>query len=286
MYHDENDLHDEHQLSPTPYSHSLHEHDDHPSQHPNSPPVPHGSEDFSTQYQQQHHTSHQEQSGHNYIIHEQHPTPDKSAPELYVVNEQRVGRHNDANEYYPINQSQNPTSRDSYRQHPIHRHIQQHTSPHGKQHHYEHFERASRKRKRHAVDDHWQTNTISVGDKRIAGVSISKEMLMCTLYIISKLIFSEQCLLHCIYSKNKAVDNLGWPTLDGLVHFYSEGVQEHGYFMTTLRAVNICLKEVSVNHHINRHRAPGNFQSEQLFYNKFYSARDCFRSRTELRRVI
>lgn len=85
--------------------------------------------------------------------------------------------------------------------------------------------------------------------------------------------FSGQCLLHCIYSKNKALDNLGWPTLDGLVHFYSEGVQEHGYFMTTLRAVNVCLKEVSAKHHINRHKSPGKYQIEPLLCNEFYSIR-------------
>lgn len=159
VYHDENDLNDEHQ----PY------HDT--PQHHNNSPGGHSSNDFSTQY---HHqptsSSQQEPIGHNYIIHEQHSTP---APEHYVAYEQRDARHNVPEQHYPISQSQNPTSRDSYRQHPIHRHIEhmKQTSPHGKHHQYEMFDTVSRKRKRHAVDDHWQFNTVSVGDKRIAGVS-------------------------------------------------------------------------------------------------------------------
>lgn len=63
--------------------------------------------------------------------------------------------------------------------------------------------------------------------------------------------------MHCIYAKNNAVDKLGWPTLDGLVNFYSEGVHEHGYFMATLRAVDACLKGSSAKYHVNRHIAPG-----------------------------
>lgn len=177
VYHDENDLYDEHQLPATPYQHNLHEHHD-SSQHPNSPPDGHSSDHFKTQYKHQH-TSHQDQMGHSYIY-EQHPTPEHStsehsAPEHYVVNEQRVGRHNVPKEYYLINQSKNPTARVSYSQHPIHRHtehIQQHAIPHRKQFQYEIFDTATRKRKRHVVDDRWQSNTVSVGDKRIAGVSI------------------------------------------------------------------------------------------------------------------
>lgn len=188
VYHDQDDAH---QLSASPYpldhdiqshssSHSLHKPQD-PPQHPESPPDGHSPNDFSAQYH--HHTApHQDQIGHNYIIHEQHSTPDhESTPEHHIVYEQRDARHNFPKEHYPNRQSQNPISHDSYSQHPIHRHtkhIQQHTSPHGKQHQYEMFDTASRKRKRHAVDDHWQSNTVSVGDKRIAGVSILKQKLL------------------------------------------------------------------------------------------------------------
>lgn len=63
--------------------------------------------------------------------------------------------------------------------------------------------------------------------------------------------------MQCIYKKNHAVDQLGWPTLDGLVNFYSEGVNEHGYFMATLRAVDYCLKGSSAKYHVNRRSTPG-----------------------------
>lgn len=64
--------------------------------------------------------------------------------------------------------------------------------------------------------------------------------------------------MQCILEKNHAVDKLGWPTLDGLVNFYSEGVNEHGYFMATLRAVDYCLKGSSAKYHVNRRSTPGN----------------------------
>lgn len=63
--------------------------------------------------------------------------------------------------------------------------------------------------------------------------------------------------MQCIYEKNHAVDKLGWPTLDGLVNFHSEGVNEHGYFMATLRAVDHCLKGSSAKYHVNRRSTPG-----------------------------
>lgn len=164
VYHNENDLHDGNQ-----HPHSLHKPHE-PNQHPNSPSNVYSSD--STQHQ---HASHQEPIGHNYIIHEQHSTPPEYAPEHYIAYEQRDARHNVPKEHYHISQSQHPTSHDSYSQPPIHRHtdhIHQHTSPHGKQHQYEMFDTASRKRKRHAVDDGWQSNSVSKGDKLIAGVSI------------------------------------------------------------------------------------------------------------------
>lgn len=65
-------------------------------------------------------------------------------------------------------------------------------------------------------------------------------------------------MLHCVFVKNNAVNKLGWPTLDGLVNFYTEGVNEHGYFMATLRASDYCLKGASNKYNINRMLEAGN----------------------------
>lgn len=63
--------------------------------------------------------------------------------------------------------------------------------------------------------------------------------------------------MHCLYQKDHAIDaHTGYPTLDGLVNFYSDGVHEHGFFMATLRAVDFCLKGASHKYHINRHIKP------------------------------
>ncbi|XP_055842455.1 general odorant-binding protein 70, partial [Episyrphus balteatus] len=77
------------------------------------------------------------------------------------------------------------------------------------------------------------------------------------------------CLLHCVYAKNNAIDQMGWPTLDGLVDFYSEGVNEHGFFMATLRAVNQCLNVVTVKYHVNRRKLPEKGQSCDLAFDVF-----------------
>ncbi|XP_045493335.1 general odorant-binding protein 70 isoform X2 [Colias croceus] len=49
------------------------------------------------------------------------------------------------------------------------------------------------------------------------------------------------CLLQCVYRKVKAVDGYGFPTLEGLVSLYSDGVNERGYFMAVLDASRECL---------------------------------------------
>lgn len=57
--------------------------------------------------------------------------------------------------------------------------------------------------------------------------------------------------MHCLYEKDNAVDpHTGFPTLDGLVHFHSDGVHEHGFFMATLRAADSCLKGAANKYHI------------------------------------
>ncbi|XP_017027971.1 general odorant-binding protein 70 [Drosophila kikkawai] len=77
------------------------------------------------------------------------------------------------------------------------------------------------------------------------------------------------CLLHCVYARNNAIDHKGWPTLDGLVHFYSEGVDEHGFFMATLRAVNLCLRTMTVRYRVNRKELPQKGESCDLAFDVF-----------------
>ncbi|XP_039967310.1 general odorant-binding protein 70 isoform X4 [Bactrocera neohumeralis] len=77
------------------------------------------------------------------------------------------------------------------------------------------------------------------------------------------------CLLHCVYAKNNAIDKLGWPTLDGLVNFYSEGVNEHGFFMATLRSVNLCLHAITIKYNIDRRKLPKRGESCDLAFDVF-----------------
>ncbi|KAH8366063.1 hypothetical protein KR093_008827, partial [Drosophila rubida] len=74
------------------------------------------------------------------------------------------------------------------------------------------------------------------------------------------------CLLHCVYARNDAIDKNGWPTLDGLVDFYSEGVHEHGFFMATLRSVNLCLRAMTNKYHVNRKQLPRKGESCDLAF--------------------
>ncbi|KAH8234755.1 hypothetical protein KR032_002791, partial [Drosophila birchii] len=74
------------------------------------------------------------------------------------------------------------------------------------------------------------------------------------------------CLLHCVYARNNAIDHKGWPTLDGLVNFYSEGVAEHGFFMATLRAVNLCLRTMTVRYRVDRKELPQRGESCDLAF--------------------
>ncbi|EDV40408.1 Odorant-binding protein 73a [Drosophila ananassae] len=77
------------------------------------------------------------------------------------------------------------------------------------------------------------------------------------------------CLLHCVYARNNAIDHKGWPTLDGLVQFYSEGVHEHGFFMATLRAVNICLRTMTARYGVDRKELPQRGESCDLAFDVF-----------------
>ncbi|KAL1455592.1 hypothetical protein WDU94_009676 [Cyamophila willieti] len=50
------------------------------------------------------------------------------------------------------------------------------------------------------------------------------------------------CLLQCVYRKVKAVDGNNFPSAEGLVRLYSEGVQDRNYFTATYQSVQFCMK--------------------------------------------
>lgn len=65
------------------------------------------------------------------------------------------------------------------------------------------------------------------------------------------------------------VDKLGWPTLDGLVDFYTEGIDEQHYFLAILRAVDGCLKRGSAKYHVQRSIKPEHGQQCDLSFDLF-----------------
>ncbi|EAA11535.2 AGAP006368-PA [Anopheles gambiae str. PEST] len=77
------------------------------------------------------------------------------------------------------------------------------------------------------------------------------------------------CLMQCVYRKNNAIDKNGWPTLDGLVSLYTDGVNEQGYFMATLRGVDRCLKGTSKKYQIKRNDAAENFEQCEVAFDVF-----------------
>ncbi|CAH1117924.1 unnamed protein product [Phaedon cochleariae] len=49
------------------------------------------------------------------------------------------------------------------------------------------------------------------------------------------------CLLQCVYRKMNAVNEKGFPTADGLVSLYTDGISQKDYVLATVDAVNYCL---------------------------------------------
>ncbi|KAJ8918413.1 hypothetical protein NQ315_008110 [Exocentrus adspersus] len=49
------------------------------------------------------------------------------------------------------------------------------------------------------------------------------------------------CLLQCVYRKMNAVNEKGFPTVEGLVALYTEGISQKDYILATVQAVNVCL---------------------------------------------
>ncbi|XP_055624071.1 general odorant-binding protein 70 [Toxorhynchites rutilus septentrionalis] len=77
------------------------------------------------------------------------------------------------------------------------------------------------------------------------------------------------CLMQCVYRKNDAIDKNGWPTLDGLVNLYTDGVNEQGYFMATLRGVDRCLKGTSLKYKVKRNDVGGHFEQCGVSFDVF-----------------
>lgn len=77
------------------------------------------------------------------------------------------------------------------------------------------------------------------------------------------------CLMHCIFQKTHSVDKHGYPTLDGLVDLYTAGTEDQRYFIFTLRAVNKCLKLVSLKYHIHRNKYPHKAETCDIAFDVF-----------------
>ncbi|XP_050309237.1 general odorant-binding protein 70 [Anthonomus grandis grandis] len=58
------------------------------------------------------------------------------------------------------------------------------------------------------------------------------------------------CLLQCVYRKMNAVNENGFPTVDGLVALYTEGVTQKEYVLATLQAVTKCLGTAQKKHFV------------------------------------
>ncbi|KAF5273613.1 hypothetical protein FQR65_LT04612 [Abscondita terminalis] len=56
------------------------------------------------------------------------------------------------------------------------------------------------------------------------------------------------CLLQCVYRKMKAVNASGFPTVEGLVTLYTEGVDDNGYIVASYQAVHKCLNQAQTKH--------------------------------------
>lgn len=52
------------------------------------------------------------------------------------------------------------------------------------------------------------------------------------------------------------MDSNGWPTLDGLVNFYSDGVHDHDFFIAVLKASGSCLNDGAYKYSIHRGLKP------------------------------
>nr|AMA98168.1 chemosensory protein [Blattella germanica] len=74
------------------------------------------------------------------------------------------------------------------------------------------------------------------------------------------------CLLQCVYRKVRAVDSSGFPTREGLVRLYADGVEERGYYIATAQASQQCLQAA---HQRRQKSAPRGQQSCDMAYDIF-----------------
>ncbi|KAG5873739.1 hypothetical protein JTB14_021701 [Gonioctena quinquepunctata] len=56
------------------------------------------------------------------------------------------------------------------------------------------------------------------------------------------------CLLQCVYRKMNAVNEKGFPTVDGLISLYTDGISQKDYVLATMQAVNHCLYHTQKKH--------------------------------------
>ncbi|XP_022914382.1 general odorant-binding protein 70 [Onthophagus taurus] len=56
------------------------------------------------------------------------------------------------------------------------------------------------------------------------------------------------CLLHCVYRRMGALNEVGFPTIEGLVNLYAQGVKDRGYLLATLRSVATCLTDAKAKY--------------------------------------
>lgn len=56
------------------------------------------------------------------------------------------------------------------------------------------------------------------------------------------------CLLQCVYRKMGALNEQGFPTIEGLVNLYTTGVEDKGYKLATYQGVYNCLNLAQKKH--------------------------------------
>lgn len=62
---------------------------------------------------------------------------------------------------------------------------------------------------------------------------------------------------------------MGWPTIDGLVDFFSDGVNDHDYFINIVRAVDVCLQGSSIKQHVTLTERPTKADLCDISYDTF-----------------
>lgn len=61
---------------------------------------------------------------------------------------------------------------------------------------------------------------------------------------------------------NFQVNEYGFPTLEGLLSIYTEGVTDKDYYIATAQSVHMCLQNTQKRHLVN----PQSLEGEYIFY--------------------